>query len=320
MTLQYSPEYAAAMAPMLEALANAPRPPPGDVESRRAALNGMFGSLLGQMPASPGVTTKVHHTAAKDNHQVAITSYMPPGFPSSGQKSSAVLYYHGGGMIVGSVALYDKIIATQVAACNVPFFAVDYRLAPENPHPTPVEDCFAALEWLSANAGQFNVDNSRIGVMGDSAGGGLAAAVALLARDRKVSPPLAKQILIYPMLDDRNTGPHDYAQLATWSPADNVTGWGALLGDKSGKEDVSPYAAPARVESVAGLPATYIDVGMLDIFRDEDMLYAQRLAQAGIDVEFHLYPGVPHAFEIMAPAIETTRKAMAARAAAVQSI
>lgn len=304
---------------MLEMMANAPKPPPGDVEARRVAVTAFFGALMDQVPEAPGVTSKVHHTAAKDGHQVAVTSFIPPGSAAAGPKTSAILYLHGGGMILGNVEMYRKSIAFQSLTTGVPFFAVEYRLAPENQHPIPVEDCFAGLEWLCSNAAQFNVDPSRIGVMGDSAGGGLAAAVALMARDRKVSPPLAKQILIYPMLDDRNTKPFEYDGLATWNASDNVTGWGALLGDIAGKDGVSPYAAPARAESVAGLPSTYIDVGMLDLFRDEDMLYAQRLAQAAVDVELHVYPGVPHAFEAIAPAIDVTKKALELRALAVRS-
>ena len=186
----------------------------------------------------------------------------------------AVLYLHGGGMISGSVAIYDGPVSRYVSNSGVSMLAVDYRLAPEHPYPVPVEDCYAGLRWLAEHADELGVDPARIAVMGDSAGGGLAAAVALLARDRG-GPDLAAQILIYPMLDDRNTTPDpEIAPFAVWSYDDNITGWGALLGDAIGGPDVPAYAAPARATDLSDLPACYIEVGQLDIFRDEDLAYA----------------------------------------------
>lgn len=181
-------------------------------------------------------------------------------------------------------------------------FAVDYPRSPEHPAPAAVNDAYLALEWLSAHAKEMYVDPARIIVLGDSAGGGLAAGVVLMARDKGLTPPVAKQILIYPMLDDRTHFPVDWPvrPLLTWKAEDNVMGWDAYVGaDKRGREDadISPYAAPARVKSVEGLPSTYMEVGGLDLFRDEDMEYALRLTKANVEVEFHLYPGVPHGFE-----------------------
>ena len=191
--------------------------------------------------------------------------------------------------------------------------SVEYRLAPEHPGTTLVDDCYAGLVWLSQNAQKFNIDPTRIAVMGESAGGGIAAGVALMARDKNLQPPLAKQILIYPMLDDRNLIPNEALEALplVWTNADNITGWTALLGDKAGKPDadVSPYCAPSRVKSVVGLPPTYIDVGGLDLFRDEDLLYAQRLAAENINTEFHLYPGLPHGFELFATSIDASKRA-----------
>lgn len=149
--------------------------------------------------------------------------------------------------------------------------------------------------------------------MGDSAGGGLAAGVALLARDRG-GPALARQILIYPMLDDRTTTPDPaLTPFAFWTYDDNITGWGALLGDAAGGAEVSPYAAPARVADVVGLPTTYIEVGELDIFRDEDIEYARRLGAAGISTELHVHTGAPHGFDGFAPSTDVVRRAVADR-------
>lgn len=236
----------------------------------------------------------------------------------------AVLYLHGGGMVSCTVAIFRPAIARNVLATGVQHFAVDYPLAPEHPAPAAVNDCFAALQWLSTHAAELHVDPERIIVMGDSAGGGLAAGTVLMARDQGLSPPVAKQILIYPMLDDRTHYPDDWpvCKFLAWKAEDNVLAWDAYLGaDKRGKEDadVSPYAAPARMKSVEGLPSTYIEVGGLDLFRDEDVRYALRLTEANVDLEFHLYPGVPHCFEGAVGSYVVTR-ALENRTRAVQAV
>jgi acetyl esterase/lipase len=214
-------------------------------------------------------------------------------------------------MIVGNFGLFDAPLSRYVSASGVPMLSVDYRVAPEHPHPVPVEDSYAGLRWLSDHADELGVDPARIAVMGDSAGGGLAAAVALLARDRS-GPVVARQILLYPMLDDRNTTPDpEIVPFAGWSYDDNATGWGALLGNAVGGPEVSAYAAPARATDLSGLPAAYIEVGQLDIFRDEDLEYARRLSLAGVPVEFHLYPGVPHEFDAIAFDSDVAQRARA---------
>ena len=170
-----------------------------------------------------------------------------------------------------------------------------------------------ALCWLSENASTLGVDPARLAVMGDSAGGGLAAGVCLMARDRG-GPAVAQQLLIYPMLDDRAATPDpQLLPFLTWTYDDNLTGWGALLGDSVGSDAVSRYAAPARADDLAGLPDTYIDVGDLDIFRNEDVTYARRLAEAGVPTELHVYPGCPHAFEALAPGADVSRRVIADR-------
>jgi acetyl esterase/lipase len=222
-------------------------------------------------------------------------------------------------MIAGSVDLHDRMVAGYVADTGVPMLAVGYRLAPEHPHPTPVEDAYAGLTWLASHADELPVDPARIALIGDSAGGGLAAGVALLARDRGV--PVAKQILIYPMLDDRNTEPDPYlAPVAFWSYDNNYTGWHALLGDAVGGAGVPEYAAPARAQDLTGLPATYVEVGELDIFRDESISYAQRIADAGTSVELHVHPGCPHGFEHISAEADVVRRSRADRLRALASL
>jgi acetyl esterase/lipase len=296
-------EVAAAIAGLLPADATPPPPAPrGDWQARRAGVTAMMAGIKSGQPEHGDVERVDHHVG------VPARWYAPPG----GGRGSAVVYLHGGGMIGSSVDLYDRTIAGYVADSGVPMLAVDYRLAPEHPHPTPVEDCYAGLAWLTAHAADLNVDPARIAVMGDSAGGGLAAGTVLLARDRGL--PVARQILVYPMLDDRTTKDDPaLASLAGWSADDNFTSWHALLGDAVGGPDVSPYAAPARARDLSGLPPSYVEVGELDIFRDESIDYARRIAAAGGSVELHVHPGCPHGFELIAPDSAVARRARADR-------
>jgi len=223
-------------------------------------------------------------------------------------------------MIAGHADMFDGLVSRYVSASGTPILSVDYRLAPEHPYPVPVEDAYAALAWAREHAADLGVDPARIGVFGDSAGGGLAAAVSILARDRK-GPPIAKQILVMPMLDDRTLTPDpQLAPFVVWSWDDNRTGWQALLGNAVGGPDTPAYAAPARVADPAGLPPAYIEVGQLDIFRDEDLTYALRLGQASVPVEFHLHPGVPHEFDFIAFTSAAARRVIADRVRALASL
>ncbi len=309
MTFTVDPEVAKAIAPMLEQLAGATPPPVGDVQTRQTMFDDLFAQTSTAQPLPPDVTMTDFHMTAHDGADILLRWYAKDG-PGPG---SAALYLHGGGMISGRVALFDGPLARYVSACGVPMLAVEYRLAPAHPHPTPIEDAYAGLLWLSKHAAELDVDPDRIAIMGDSAGGGLAAGVALLARDRG-GPALSRQILVMPMLDDRTTVPDpEIAPFAAWSYDDNKTGWGALLGDAAGGPHTSQYAAPARATDLTGLPAAYIEVGQLDIFRDEDLEYARRLGLAGVQVEFHLRPGVPHEFDQVAFDTDVARRAIADR-------
>lgn len=312
MPLSYEPEFAKAAAPILSAASAVPAPALHDIQTRRANTLAFFTGLWANFPEAAGVEQTVYQVKSYDGQFISVHRFWKKD--SHTAPGPAVLHCHGGGTILGDVELYKKPLALQVQKTGVQAFSVDYRLAPENPHPTPAEDCYAGLCWLYEHADEYAVDRNRIGAMGESAGGLLAAAITLMARDRGLSPPLAKQILIYPMLDDRNTVPNPaLEQFALWKCEDSITAWTALLGDKIGKDDASPYAAPARVTSVEGLPPTYIEVGELDLFRDEDIAYAARIAAANISLELHVRPGLPHGFEILAPDTESAKRAVADR-------
>ncbi|SDO67181.1 Acetyl esterase/lipase [Nakamurella panacisegetis] len=224
-----------------------------------------------------------------------------------------LLWVHGGGYVMGSADQDSLQVQRLVSAVGCVAAVVDYRLAPETPHPGPIEDCLAALRWLHDAASTIGVDASRIGVAGESAGGGLAAALCLLNRDLQAVPVIL-QLLIYPMLDDRTVthpDPHPYTGEFVWNADSNRFGWAALLGEEPGGQDISPYAAPARATDLSGLPPTYLDVGTLDLFFEEDVDYARRLVRAGVPTELHVYPGAFHGY----PRAETSAAAIAHQAA-----
>ena len=303
---ELDPEVAQALAPIFEAMAGTTPPAPGDVATRRTAVEGLIGSFFSALPAVDDVKVTEFEVASHDGYQVPLRLYIKDG----AAPGPLVVYLHGGGMIMGSVELYDKLVRSLTSRSGVAMLAPDYRLAPEHPDPSPVEDCYAGLKWAAEHAAEHGFDVNRIGVAGDSAGGGLAAGVALLARDRG-GPVLARQILIYPMLDDRNITPRaDVPAVMMWSYDDNITGWDALLGADRG-DDVSPYAAPARAESLADVAPAYVMVGDLDIFRDEDIAYVARMTSSGVPVEFHLIPGAPHGFDFAAANSEISKRAYA---------
>ena len=208
----------------------------------------------------------------------------------------ALVWVHGGGMVMGDLNQSDAYCTDVANRLGVLVVSVDYRVAPEFPFPTPVEDCYAALKWVAQSADALGVERSRIAIGGSSAGAGIAAGLALLARDRG-EVAVRYQHLIYPMLDDRciTESSHATVDPRVWNRRSNLVGWNAYLEGRAGAEDTSPYAAAARATDLAGLPSTYIAVGALDLFLDEDVEYARRLAAAGVRVELHVYPSVYHA-------------------------
>ncbi len=211
-----------------------------------------------------------------------------------------LLHIHGGGYVIGlpeMTALYHRDLVRELDCVVV---SVDYRLAPETPFPGPLEDCYAALKWVFAHAGELGIDPGRIAIGGESAGGGLAAALAVLVRDRG-EVPVIFQLLIYPMIDDRTViakSPHPYTGEFIWDAHNNHFGWCSYLGAEPGADNISNYAAAARTENLNGLPPTYLSVGSLDLFLDENVDYAMRLTRAGVPTELHVYPGAFHGYPI----------------------
>ncbi|GAB6898320.1 alpha/beta hydrolase [Kineosporia succinea] len=232
--------------------------------------------------------------------------------PVRAQAPTGALYWiHGGGMFAGdnrSGVVGEALVAAR--EFNLAVVSVEYRLAPEHPHPAPVEDCYAGLVWTAGHAAELNIDAGRIICAGGSAGGGLAAAVTLLARDRG-GPALLGQMLLCPMLDDRNdtVSARQVTDTGTWTRSSNETGWTALLG--SGEAD--PYAAPARATDLSGLPPAYIDVGSSEVFRDEDVAYASAIWAAGGAAELHVWSGGFHGYAVLAPGTRVARDTVAAR-------
>ena len=250
----------------------------------------------------PGVTVSDNRIPGEGSDpDVRILLYQPTNVTSD---APGLIWIHGGGYIVGQPEIDDLLCRRIASDTGAVIASVDYRLAPETPAPGPLHDCHAALRWMHDQAGEIGVDADRIAVGGASAGGGLAANLAIMARDRGEFS-VSFQALVYPMLDDRTGStaqPHPYAGEYIWTAENNVFGWAALLATDPGGDTIPDYTAAARVESVAGLPPTYLCVGALDLFAEEDLAYATRLLQAGVPTELHLYPGAFHSYNLVAGA------------------
>jgi len=241
-----------------------------------------------------------------DDAQVRVRVYQPEDLDSP---RPAMLWIHGGGYVLGSIDIEVPMMQRLASAAGCTIVAVEYRLAPEHPFPTPLNDCYAALSWMFQQASQLQIDPQRIAIAGISAGGGLAAALALMARERGEFKPLF-QLLLCPMLDDRNQQPSTHFELQgiSWSREDNRSGWEAYLGGQF-SESLPSYAVPARAPDLSALPPTYIAVGGLDLFLDEDLAYARRLMEAQVSTELHVFPGAFHGFEFIAPEARVSKRA-----------
>ena len=228
---------------------------------------------------------------------IGVRLYRPAGTATA---TPALLWIHGGGYVIGSAAQDDLLCRRFVKELGITVAAVDYRLAPEHPYPAPLEDCYTALEWLARLPG---VDPDRIAIGGASAGGGLCAALALLARDRDGVKPVF-QVLVYPMIDDRSVGQHLYNPgHRLWNATSNKFGWQAYLGGADPE-----VAVPARRTDLAGLPPAWLGVGTLDLFHDEDLDYAERLKAAGVPCEVHVVPGAFHGFDGIAAKADVSQE------------
>lgn len=282
-----------------------------DIVERRAASKAALAPM--EAPPNPNVTHEDRTVPGPDGApDISVRIYRPNG--ASGVLPG-VYFIHGGGMILGDVSGEDAVatlISENVGAVVV---SVEYRLAPEHPHPAQTQDCYAGLRWTAENVAELGIDPDRLALYGGSAGGGLVIATALMARDHG-GPALRFQMPIYPMIDDRNetASSHEITDVGIWDRAGNIEAWAWYLGGA----EPDAYAAPSRADDLTGLPPTFIDVGTCDLFRDEDIAFANRLMQAGVPTELHVYPGAYHASEIFAPDAPLSQRIVATRLAALQ--
>jgi acetyl esterase/lipase len=272
--------------PAIEALRD--RVPIPDLDAETLAI--LRGIDLFEPPELSISVTRIDHVVS-DDPTVTVRVHRPVGAEGS---LACVFSIHGGGYVLGSRDLDDAKFDRWCQVFGIVGVSVEYRLAPETPFPGPLDDCYAGLVWTHQNADLLGVDPDRIGITGVSAGGGLCAALALLALDRG-RVPVQFQLLDCPMLDDRQiTDSSQLDDLLIWSRRSNAFGWQSYLGELYGGDDTPAAAAMARATDLAGLPPAYVCVGGADGFRDEDITYAQRLYAAGVETELHVYPGAPH--------------------------
>ena len=280
-----------------------------DIAARRAAYEAFRAAApKGEFP---NLNVSDHSYAGPDG-DLSLRLYQPQ---SASVPAPGLIYIHGGGMIMGNLESQDEVLKITASELGIPIASIDYRKAPEPPSPAAPEDCYAGVRWVFENAAALGMDTDNIGLMGASAGGGLALATALMLRDRE-GPKLKHLLPIYPMIDDRHhtDSSKTVLDIGIWDREGSIEAWNWYLGESA----PDAYAAPARAEDLSGLPPTYIDVGDLDLFRDEDILIAQRLSAAGVPVEFHLWTGAYHASELFAPQATLSQQIWATRYAAIR--
>lgn len=267
------------------------------------------------LPVVRLVTRRMWRKAPKDVEALTLPSgvgvrlYRPAGSTGAGP---ALLWMHGGGYVIGHPGQDDALCRRYAQRLGATVASVDYRLAPEHSYPVPLEDCYQALKWLAALP---SVDPGRVAIGGASAGGGLAAALALLARDRG-EVPLAAQLLVYPMLDDRTVGHGpENPGLRLWNQSLNKFGWSAYLGDADPE-----VAVPARRTDLSGLPPAWVGVGTHDLFHDEDLAYAERLKAAGVPCDVEVVKGAFHGFDGIAPKAHVSQSFFESQCAALQRL
>lgn len=278
-----------------------------DLPTARAAAKQMAAALKEQLPDITGVHTEDRTIPGPENSpDVTVRIYRPEqstgGLP-------ALLWIHGGGYMMGDIDQEEFSAKKLSLAGNCTVVSVEYRLAPEHPYPAPLEDCYAALKWLANHTSELNVDAKRIAIGGASAGGGLAAGLAILARDR-AEIDVIFQLLVYPMINDYNVIPASDAvrDALFWTRESNLAGWRSYLGCEPGDDGITCYAAAYRAENLEGLPPAYIAVGDIDLFAEEDADYGRRLIAAGVPTELHIYPGGCHAFDMLVPEADISQR------------
>jgi acetyl esterase/lipase len=268
-------------------------------------------SMIRALRAAPGAPTvdelidgrPIAHREVRapgyDGHELILSVFARTDHAGAGP---GIYHTHGGGMIIGDRFSNVEVLLEWVDQFDAVCVSVEYRLAPEFRDPYPVQDCYAGLTWTADHAAELGIDPGRLIIAGASAGGGLAAGTALLARDRG-GPALAGQVLIYPMLDDRNAtvSSQQFVGIGVWDRESNETGWSAYLGERRGTDQVSIYAAPARAADLSGLPPAYIDVASAEVFRDEVVAYASQLWADGGVAELHVWPGGFHGCDVLVP-------------------
>ncbi|MFT5134900.1 MAG: acetyl esterase/lipase [Gammaproteobacteria bacterium] len=271
-----------------------------DIPAARTQVAAMFEAQSALAPEITGVSTSDHQVSGIDGApDLLLRVYAPV---DAANTLPGLLWIHGGGYVMGSVAQDDYQCRTLVKNSGCVVASVEYRLAPETPYPGSLNDCYAGLLWFAEHSEQFAVDRDRIAIGGISAGGGLAACLGLKARDRG-EVQVAYQLLLCPMLDDTNLRQASATLPDTllWTRENNLIGWRSLLGHEPGGKDVPMYAAASRASDLSGLPPTFIGVGDIDLFAEENIDYALRLIASDVATELHVYPGGYHAFEGFAP-------------------
>ncbi|MGW1721249.1 alpha/beta hydrolase [Streptomyces sp. NPDC002156] len=295
----FDPELAAVLEILKDAV-----PPQLTMDEIEATRNGPGLAMLADLDLTVGGAFEVEDRVVPGPENAPDISLLicRPTAPATEGPLPVIYHVHGGGMVIGNNRVGVDAALRWAKELDAVVVSVEYRLAPEHPHPAPIDDVYAGLLWTADHAAEIGADAERIVIAGASAGGGLSAALALLLRDRKGPRPLG-QLLMCPMLDDRNetVSSHQMAGLGVWDRTANETGWTALLGAERGGPDVSPYAAPARAQDLSGLPPAFLDVGSAETFRDEVVSYATRLWQAGGSAELHVWPGGFHGFDGFAP-------------------
>ncbi|MEU9400808.1 alpha/beta hydrolase [Streptomyces sp. SID4985] len=308
------PPFDPELAPVLEPFKDAPPLTPDGIAAARQTAEAVPPDLLDVTLGGAFVAEDRTVPGPEGAPDISLLICRPAD-AAPGARLPVIYHVHGGGMVLGTNrAGVDAPLHWARDLGGAVVVSVEYRLAPEHPYPAPVEDVYAGFLWTARNAEDLGGDPDRIVLAGASAGGGLTAALALLLRDRQ-GPPVLGQLLMYPMLDDRNdTGSsHQMAGVDVWDRSANETGWSALLGERRGGPDVPPYAAPARATDLTRLPPAFLDVGSAETFRDEVVAYASRIWGCGGVAELHVWPGGFHGFDGLAPKTALSRTARAAR-------